>query len=409
MQQSSGKLTHKRGLPGSAGFRSFLTGLEQISTLILNPTKFPAKHDVLFVASLSDITVPSDKGFLSQYLHPYVLATQSLDLSSIVILRPNTSGRFAKRTAYKITLFPRISNLRLMRKILGAIFYGKALLGGVESKLRGAIRSESPTWDKVLRAVSPKLVIGIGLSDDLCESARALSIQTIEVQHGFFTEMPKYWKQHLPDYFFCWDTPSAAKASVAGLNSVVAGHPFDTLVASRKSSIQDSSSVVCCVGLSWDEKGTVDSFGSFSPALLSAAKSLEASGVKLVLRLHPVMSSLSNLKVRRYLREIRNLLPQALIHNPYEVSLLDSIAASSFALTEASSIAFEFALLGKSTVVLNDKARESLSRAVKRRGLSENLIQDLNETSELTREIKQQHPKSASPDLRFLLAEILKL
>lgn len=408
MQEISGQRTHKRGLSGPAGFRSLLTGLEQILRVILNPTKLPTKHDILFVASLSDITVPSDKGFLSQYLHPYVLATQSLDLSSIFIVRPNTSGGLAKRTAYKITLFPRISNLRLMKTILRAIFYGKALLGGVESELRRAIRSGSPSWDEVLRAVSPKLVIGIGLSDDLCKSARALSIQTIEVQHGFFTEMPKYWKQYLPDYFFCWDTSSAAKASVAGLNSVVAGHPFDPLVASRELSIQASSSVVCCVGLSWDENGTVDSFGSFSPSLLSAAKGLEASGAKLVLRLHPVMSSLSNLKVRKYLREIRNLLPQALIHNPYEVSLLDTIAASSFALTESSSIAFDFALLGKSTIVLNDKARESLSRAIKGRGLSENLIQDIDETSELTREIKQQHPKGASPDLRFLLAEILK-
>lgn len=294
-----------------------------------------------------------------------------------------------------------------MTPILRVIFLRKSRLARLGPELRQAIWSGSPSWDMVLRAVSPKLVIGIGLSDELCKSARALSIQTIEVQHGLFTAMPEYWRHYLPDYFFCWDTSSAEKASVAGLNSVVAGHPFDSLVELRTSGVKGNSSVVCCVGLSWGQEGAVDRFGSLSPSVLSAAKGFEASGAKLVLRLHPVMASLPNFKVRRYLREIRKALPEALIHNPFEVSLLESITASSFALTEESSIAFDFALLGKSTIVLNDKVRESLSRAVERRGLREDLIQAANVTNVLPREIKHESPKDASPNLRLLLSGIL--
>jgi hypothetical protein len=354
-------------------FRSILIGAFQFAKLLLGSTRFPTSHDVLFVASPSDITTPSNQGLVSQYLHPLYLACQDLGLSSLVLIRPNL-GRVSGKSVYRTAPFPRVRLHKILRTLGRSILVGKFRWKILEQELREVVRSESPTWRDVLKGVSPRLVIGIGLPDDLCKSSREAGIPTIEVQHGFFAEAPPYWRDYFPDFFFSWDISSAEKISKVGLRPIVLGHPFEYQELLGANDKGGSSPLVCCVTLSWGEEGTADRFGSLSPAVLKAARKLQASGVSLLVRIHPVISKFHWLKYSLYVNEIRSLLPRAIIHNPMQVPLLKTVSESDFALTEWSSMAFDFALMGKATIVLNKEWRESISRAVMMCGLPEALI-----------------------------------
>jgi hypothetical protein len=351
-------------------------GLRMLAT----PTKIPSRHDILFVASPADITMPIPTGMASQYLHTIHLATEEMGLTSITVLRPNT-GRVRGGSHYKIFSFPRIRTIVLFRMLFQLLVPGYKNAGNLWLELRERVRTNSPRWSDLLDQIKPKLVIGIGLTDELCDSARRASIPTIEVQHGFFEEMPAYWKQFLPDYFFCWDALTAEKASAAGLVPVISGHPFEHLANLRPLEPRMPFPSVCCVCLSWGDPNSIDTFGSLSPIVFETAKKLQSCGVKLVLRLHPVMSRLSILKSKTYANEIRRLLPGAIIQNPAQVSLQEAISSCNFALTDSSSTAFDFAILGKITLVANDQARSALSAALARYGLRSGTILSCSEES----------------------------
>jgi hypothetical protein len=346
----------------------------QVVRFLATPTKIPSHHEVLYVASPCDISMPSENGLVSQYLQPFHQSIERMGFTSVTVLRPNT-GPFRGVSRYRIHRFPRIRNRRLVGVLFRSFPSRYMSSRDIWREIRQKVRVNSPHWSDLLEQVRPKLVIGIGLTDEICEAARQASIPTIEVQHGFFEETLPYWKKTLPDYFFCWDDLSAEKAKAAGLRAVVSGHPFEHLVGSNSKISKTSRGTVCCVCLSWGDTNSVDKFGSLSPAVFDWAKEIQASGVELVLRLHPVMSRMSLLESKRYAAELRRLIPGSKIQNPANVSLPQAISACDFALTESSSTAFDFALLGKTTLVAHDKARAALSVALSRYGLPGDAIQ----------------------------------
>lgn len=393
--------------PGQAtGLRAVVIGALQFAKLLTGPAKLPPNHDVLFVASPSDITTPSEQGLISLYLHPLYLACQDLGLSSLVVLHPNV-GKMSEKSLYQIESFPRIKLPRILRATSLAILRGRFWWKSLEQELREVVRNESPSWRDVLFSISPKLVIGIGLTDDICKAAHDAQIPTIEVQHGFFVEMPRYWQRYFPDYFLSWDPESQGKAVAAGLESIVGGHPFDFVDSVSSGRVTLNSPPVCCVTISWDERETADSFGSMTHGVLKAAKEFQSTGVTLVIRLHPVMAQLPWRKAKRYVKALKKLLPGAIIENPRKVALLDSIIACDFGLTESSSTAIDFALLGKATVVINEKAREALLQTVRARGLPEDSIRANAGIIGLPYAISSEAMVRSGPNLKLMLSKLL--
>lgn len=357
-------------------------GLRFMADTLIGPKGFPSVNEVLFIASPSDIVTPSATGLRSQHLDRFIFTIQEMGLRSVLVLRPNT-GRIRGKSSYKVSSFPRLGILRFFG-ILGKGLMGGSLLSKKRlDEVRDKLSASRPGWKVLLQHVSPRIVIGIGLSDDLCKAARELSIPTVEVQHGFFVDMPAYWKHSLPDYFFAWDYSSAEKATEAGLKGIVAGHPLDHVGDPSRSAAVQNGKKFCCVALSWDEQNTSDRFGSMSPEVLSAARHLQDLNCTLVVRLHPVLTQISALNLWRYKKEIMRLLPNAIIHNPTRVSLADTVSLCSFALTQSSSIAFDFAVYGKASIVLDSDAREAIAAGVNRRGLPKALIKSMESLDQI--------------------------
>lgn len=383
-------------------------GLRFMADALIGPKGFPSAKDVLFIASPSDIVTPSETGLRSQHLDRFIFTIQQMGLGAVLVLRPNT-GRIRGKTSYKVSSFPRLGILRFLGILSRGLMGGGLISGKRLEEVRDKLSASRPDWKMLLQHVSPRIVIGIGLSDDLCKAARELSIPTVEVQHGFFVDMPPYWQHSLPDYFFAWDYSSAEKATEAGHKGIVAGHPLDHERGPISSAAVRNGKPLCCVALSWDEQDTSDRFGSMSPEVLSAARHLQGLNVTLVVRLHPVMTQISALNLWRYKKEILRLLPNSIIHNPTRISLADTVSLCSFALTHSSSIAFDFAVSGKASIVIEEHAREALAAGVNRHGLPKALIKSIESLDQIGTGDAPIALSEVPPDISELVSTVMRL
>ncbi|MHC8396059.1 hypothetical protein ACYZT8_20825 [Pseudomonas sp. LB3P93] len=121
-----------------------------------------------------------------------------------------------------------------------------ALFGRVFARLFGDKKSaqwvaskRTNIWLKILRAVQPKLVIGIQPEPALCRACRIMAIPVYDYQHGVIDKNDLWYGEllaksaapgDLPHGFLCWDQASAkvlrAWAPDKGATVTVVGHPW---------------------------------------------------------------------------------------------------------------------------------------------------------------------------------------
>ncbi len=336
-------------------------------------TAGPSCCEVLFVLSPADIATPSSGGIFSLQLDGLLQAATGLGMTTGFITRPEDPlpSEKSKYEVFPFPVFP-LPKIILRLLLISLKFVFKRKHGSVsKDDLRSCF---FPSWSSVLARSNPRLVIGIGLPDELCETSRRKGVPSAEVQHGMFDSFPRhYWSSNPPDYFLAWDSVSAKKARASHIASTVIGHP---LALPPQIDYKDGGATpLGCVALSWDwPGGALDKRGSISPALAEASKWLQDFGYKLILRPHPVLATLPNFQWKRYVRTIRRIIPGSEVFNPLEWSWPEMIARCDFLLTHDSSSAFEFGIASKPSVVLDETARTQIQLSLESHGFDGNLV-----------------------------------
>jgi hypothetical protein len=170
-------------------------------------------------------------------------------------------------------------------------------------------------------------------------------------------DAPTYWPSGVyPSHMLTWDKYSSRVATELGIHPFLIGHPDAKLVAAPKRSNQDEEKYVC-VSLGKLANDSEDPWGCFPRELCEAIDGLNRLGIGLLMRPHPTIAA-DNRTFRLLSRWILNRFGNLRIDNPRDVALSESISDSFLNLTWTSATWFEFALAGKSTIVLNEKYGE---------------------------------------------------
>jgi hypothetical protein len=170
-------------------------------------------------------------------------------------------------------------------------------------------------------------------------------------------DAPTYWPSGVyPSHMLTWDRYSSRVATELGIHPFLIGHPDAELVAAPKRSNQDEEKYVC-VSLGKLANDSEDPWGCFPRELCEAIDGLNRLGIGLLMRPHPTIAA-DNRTFRLLSRWILNRFGNLRIDNPRDVALSESISDSFLNLTWTSATWFEFALAGKSTIVLNQKYAE---------------------------------------------------
>lgn len=335
-------------------------------------TRMPKSCDVLFVLAPKDTLAPRHGSLVSPQLDRLVDGVANLGLRASFITRPEDSS-VDKKSKYPVIPFPVFSIFKIF------LHMGRLGIRSLFEKFDHAafVRAVQgiffPSWEQILDSSKPVVVIGIGLPENLCEAARPMGIRTAEVQHGIFYDLRlQYFPTDAPDFFLAWDQHSASKALNSGLEAMVIGHPLSTLGPST--SDFKNSRLVGCVALSYGCTGAIDKVGSITPELLGAITSLKQVGFKMIIRPHPVIAARTGMRWKRYVKTIKELVPDADLISPMEHDWNDTISMSDILLTISSASAFEFGTALKPSIVLDHEARKTIQLALDSSGLDGSLI-----------------------------------
>lgn len=332
----------------------------------------PKSCDVLFVLSPANISTPRHGRLVSLQLDRLVDGVANLGLEASFITRPEDHLPDA-RTDYPIIPFPVFSIFKIFLHI-GRLSI-RSLFENFDraSFVRAVQGIFFPSWEQILDSSKPVVVIGIGLPENLCGVARAMGIRTAEVQHGYFYNLRlEYWASDAPDFFLAWDQHSESKALNSGLEAMVIGQPLSTLGPST--SDFKNNRLVCCVALNYAQTGAIDKVGSITPELLEAITSLKQVGFKMIIRPHPVIAARTGMRWKRYVKTIKELVPDADLISPMEHDWNDTISMSDVLLTISSSSAFEFGAALKPSIVLDPESRKTIKLSLHSSGVRGNII-----------------------------------
>lgn len=314
--------------------------------------------DVLFVASPSNFMEPSEAAYASDKLGPYIEGAQLNNVQFTTMLLPGT-GSLGKSLPYRVYPFPRIPASLVFTATMKWV---KSTYPGRQwSKPRYTdhLRGHVPKWNQVLTSVRPKLIVGIGLRQDLLQAAKESNIATVEVQHGLATGESMrevYWPDLVPDFFFVWDKHTADMAEKVGIKAIVTGHPYlstNGLEFERNSHSQRAAAIA----VTYEAKDSSDPFGCIPREVFDTAKQLLQEGYKLKFRLHPAFAGekfFTSVLLRLW---IWLHFPNSQIINPKRFTVRDVAMQTDFLLTRDSSLAFEFNLFGRKAVVTSGEAR----------------------------------------------------
>lgn len=314
--------------------------------------------DVLFIASPANFSEPQGEGnFISTQLNPFLVEAIAQGYRVHNVLLPG-SGSLRRKTNFAVTSFPRIAISSAPGILLSWLC--KIFNHSVADKpsLREHFRSYLPTWKEVLLTMKPKILIGIGLREEVLREAKSLGIYSIEVQHGLLTGdwMKKYWPQLVPDVFFVWDEHTAEISNGLGIPARVTGHPY--LEISRTTTFgQSASGNLAVVALAYDSPHTADPFGCMPLDLFVLARKIYLEGYELIFRIHPTIAG-----ERPWVTQMLGVwvllhFPRGAISNPLKSPVTGLAEKASFLITTGSSLAFEFGVLSKVSLVLDDEAR----------------------------------------------------
>jgi len=98
--------------------------------------------------------------------------------------------------------------------------------------------------EEILKKAKPKIVIGIGLSPEICAAAKSLKIPAWEIGHGFGYNAPIPWgwdikkDKYLPDGIFLYDIKSVNTFEQAKrLKVLLVNHPYYSTLANKSSKL----------------------------------------------------------------------------------------------------------------------------------------------------------------------------
>jgi hypothetical protein len=273
------------------------------------------------------------------------------------VLLPGT-GSLRRKTNFAVASFPRIPISSAPGILLS--WLSKILNHSVTDRpsLREHFRSYLPTWREVLSTMKPKIIIGIGLREEVLREAKSLGIYSVEVQHGLLTGdgMRMYWPKLAPDEFFVWDEHTAEIANGLGIPARVTGHPY--LDISRTKTLgQSTAGNLAVVALTYDLPHSADPFGCMPHDLFVLARKIYFEGYELIFRIHPTITGERPWVAKMLGAWVLLHFPRAAISSPLKSPVPGLVEKSSFLITTDSSLAFEFGILSKVSLVLDDKAR----------------------------------------------------
>lgn len=265
-------------------------------------------------------------------------------------------------------------------------------------------------WLHLLEENSISALVGIGLSSASIDAARDLGIKTIEVQHGNLDQnsSKRYWQYSQPDILLSWDTWSSNQAEKFISDSRVIGHPINSEQSSTiaHSALQESEDDNICVALQYKRLGYIV-IPFISPEIFRLLRSENFFlKQKLLFRLHPIIDARP---IRRFFlsMSLRILFPKSPIHRPRDTSIEHTIAMSKALVTDTSSTAYEFGLMGKPSLVTNLISRENFVDLFNRSGLNPEML--CSETKKLKELLTLQFPtrKTFNKDAYLELLESL--
>lgn len=321
--------------------------------------------DVLFVASPANFVERYGNTFTADKLHPFLTGAESANLLTHTVFLPG-NGSFNGRSAFVVRPFPRISAYSALQIFFAWLLPLSKRSVAPKPLLGDHFESFQPSWRDVLLATKPKIVIGIGLREDLLKECKSLDIYSIEVQHGLLSGASMrdlYWPNLVPDMFFVWDEYTAEMASSSGIEATIVGHPY---FANPKTQFPHSGQTKkpVAVALAYDSTNSIDPFGSLPFEVWHIAKKLEGEGYRLRFRIHPVMSSERPIVTRLLRFWLRLKFRNFEVDDHKKSSVRQLAARTEFMVTLDSSLAYEFAILGKKAVVIDNEARQRIRKCL---------------------------------------------
>jgi len=333
---------------------------------------------VLATFSKANLNSPSKQGLLADKMDVFFESAKVSGVRFHHVLLPGESTWLLK-TPYEFTRLP--NSFKFWMFSMFSFVFRKFGLNQLRLlSLRAKSRALSEGWDSLIQLTNSRAIVGIGIPQELIRLAKLKGLPCIEFQHGLFDRkgVEKYWPKYFPTHMFCWDEFSAQEIRSFGIEALVVGHPIAfyaeslSYIESVKLSLGKSEDLFC-IALSYGERGGLGPSKSITDEVIAAINEALGEGFEPIFRLHPVVA---RRRFKRLLLQtwLKRIWKDARIDDPLRVSLADSASRSEFLLTSKSSSAFEFALLGKPSVVLDQSRARNIQESIIQSGIENEFI-----------------------------------
>ncbi len=230
-------------------------------------------------------------------------------------------------------------------------------------------------WKKILDKTTPKAIIGITPSPELCIAAREKQIWIADMQHGVLAPGNFYDakkranidQQGWPDEILCWDQYSKdfVEANlVPYVSPRVIGHPA-FFSRANKGSVElpddpeaDGEKIAVLVTLTWHLPALYTNDPVFQaigmPSALADYIKIRGNFCRWNLRMHPAQAMKRKVEVFRELQNIFQDMDNVHWEQCNSETLHDAFTKSSVHITFDSASAREAAILGINTAILDD-------------------------------------------------------
>lgn len=332
---------------------------------------------VLIALSGGNINSPMGDFLVSDKLHPFISIAQKKGVHVSFIFK-NVNYGTSSRVLYEPQLTFELS-LSTIKEALSEFVAGREKGFNLVKHWRTFLYVWNKTrWRDLLKRNPVDAVVGIGISSAAVDSARALGVQTVEVQHGIFDHQgaKKYWNDSAPDTLLAWSSWSnQAKPFVGDIR--VIGHPITWRDTPDVLDAHEYDRLSICVALQY-KRWLYFVVPSIDTQLLKCLRTLASDKERLVFRIHPIVDARP---IRRSLQSaaIKFLFPDSKVERPRKVSLANSIKGCRALVTLGSSSAYEFGLLGKPSLIVNPSSRDKYIRIFSESGIDTSLICDTPE------------------------------
>lgn len=280
------------------------------------------------------------------------------------------------------------------------------LLGFFSSKSQKKDYFQKLWWERIIKKIAPKMIIGVEPFKEICLAARTLGIPVFDVQHGIIACTPSahfYRLIHRDPFQAGWPDFIIARDSNThdwlGLNrsqhvqSLHIGHPWlsrfsakniteDQLVLEALNSIKkenDKPVILYSLQHLRDANGYPHSYAHLPDILERYIKSESGEKYNWWIRLHPILLSEPNYSiVTNLLSEKFGTCPNIQWESPTNAPLPCVLRFTNLHFTRDSSLTSEAALFGVKTGILDKSDNWGLIEEAFRREISDGMATILN-------------------------------